>query len=226
MKRNDELRLQAVKMREEGCTHQEIREKLGVSSKGTMSNWLQGVKVPEGYTEKISKKRSDNMIRIRNTPKWTESRLRFDENRRKKPICNIAGVDYYKCTQCFEIKTAEEFSYGIRRGLLRISSWCKSCMRKWYNDLRNSAIEKLGSRCACGCAISELIEIHHIYGNGEEERKEISRTTFLRKIKGMTTENAKREYELRCVVCHLAKHTEIRNVGIRYDIKMVCVPER
>ncbi len=80
-------------------------------------------------------------------------------------------------------------------------------------QLRLSALEKLGNQCArCGFKDVRALQIDHINGGGELERKILSQYQLHKKVLAGTT-----EYQLLCANCNFIKLFEDREKQICTD---------
>lgn len=75
-----------------------------------------------------------------------------------------------------------------------------------YERRKRQTINRLGGKCSnCGCDIYEALEINHINGGGNEERKTTSGITFFNQI----IRGERNDVEVTCKVCN-AIHTLVK----------------
>jgi len=79
---------------------------------------------------------------------------------------------------------------------------------KYLKDLREKAVNILGGPICenCGCDVSSLLEINHIQGNGNTERRHTNRASFLRAI--VNGKSDKRLYNILCKICNIHHYVE------------------
>ena len=215
----------AIEMRKYGYTQPDIAKELG-ASKSIVSLWVKGVKVPEWYSDFIKQKRSNALLVKIETPEWKNAIKRVCENNKIKPIATINGVDYYICNNCQQSKPINRFPKKFTNKKCQCLECGNNYIKKQYRETRNLAIIYLSSgKCemGCGCNIYELLDIHHINCNGSIDRREITALSRFKKILIMPLEQAKKEYEVLCKVCHNAKHVMIKNPNVQYVIQMKTV---
>lgn len=212
----------AIQMRKSGITITEIARITG-AAKSTVSIWTRDVILPEGYGDKIRMIKSNNckqMNRKMNSdPYFIKRRLIGNIKKQHRAITTIHGMDYFSCPRCRQTRKISDFNCHKSR---KVSVWCKECVADWYSSLRKYAIEVLGGSCNCGCDVIELLEIHHLNFNGNEERKVVSTSAILKKIISMSPEIAHKEYRVLCKVCHSVEHVKSKYPSAeKYDIQWV-----
>jgi hypothetical protein len=79
---------------------------------------------------------------------------------------------------------------------------------KW-RELRNAILARLGSKCvACGNIDSRVLCIDHINGGGTKERRLLGASGFMLKLKKLSDDELKRNYQLLCANCNMIKTEE------------------
>ena len=74
---------------------------------------------------------------------------------------------------------------------------------------RMKAIERLGGKCAmCGFDDYRALQIDHVNGGGNQQRKEIGQSRMMREIELMRDETLFENYQLLCANCNWIKRDE------------------
>lgn len=89
-----------------------------------------------------------------------------------------------------------------KKNRIRINAQRNEYRKKIYMMI----IKKLGDKCAhCGNEDMRVLQIDHIHGGGEKERREIGPRGIYHKIIKMPIEEAKKEYQILCANCNVIK---------------------
>lgn len=96
----------------------------------------------------------------------------------------------------------------------------KKLLKKKYDEnykqnARNAALEAFGNKCnKCGFADKRALQIDHVSGNGNKERKEtINVATFYRNVLKSFLDN-ENKYQLLCANCNWIKRYENNELNI------------
>ena len=75
----------------------------------------------------------------------------------------------------------------------------------WARKKRLEVLEHLGGQCVvCGISDYRVLQIDHVNGGGSEDRKNLSRTTFIAKV----LKDDGSMYQLLCANCNWIKRFE------------------
>jgi 5-methylcytosine-specific restriction endonuclease McrA len=89
----------------------------------------------------------------------------------------------------------------------------KYSQRKYLQSIRKQVIELLGGKCVnCGCDNFNALEINHINGGGNEEKRHIGGKQFYLNI--LSGRRPRNDLEITCIVCNsLHKAQKIMNLN-------------
>lgn len=114
------------------------------------------------------------------------------------------------CSKCKKEKLLTSF-YKRSKSKPGYASWCKVCdnsrrtKRQTMNVLRAKVFDVLGSKCVhCGFSDRRALQIDHINGGGNLERKSLGDYQLMKRISlGMTD-----GYQTLCANCNCIKRIE------------------
>lgn len=86
-------------------------------------------------------------------------------------------------------------------------------LREKYGSLRKKATDKLGGKC-CHCGFSDwrALQIDHVQGNGNKEKRSIGQWKMYKKILELEPTELFKEYQLLCANCNWIKKFENHEV--------------
>ena len=83
----------------------------------------------------------------------------------------------------------------------------KAYAREWKRKLRTSIIERMGGKCVrCGFADHRALQVDHIHGGGEKERRSYANLYQFFKTLAVNIDSSK--YQLLCANCNTIKRIE------------------
>jgi predicted transcriptional regulator len=206
----------AIALRKRGVTHPTIVKLLKVR-KTTISTWLKGIEVPKWYPNMIKNKRIAPILKMTGEESWQEKTKEIGLHQRKRIPIKVGSKKYLTCNKCKQTLPLVNFAKRGKTG--RWTQWCNSCAALYQSDATDEVIRLLGGKCECGCAIKELLQIHHRNFDGKYDRKYKSHYTILREIRDMPKEKRDKKYKLVCKICHDVEHLTKKYPFIKYQVK-------
>lgn len=183
--------------------------------------------------QRMSQQRKRNVAK--HTDEWYEKELKSG----KTKLCSTCGKDKpiteffrsrhrvdgftLKCKKC-RVKIHREWTKENRAISNAIA---RKSMKRRYGKMRLEALQIVSGsvkpKCSnCGCALIELLEINHMYGGGNKERRQ---RNYKCKPFYADIVNGKRrtdDLDVLCGVCNRAHYIErISPIPIKFDIKFV-----
>jgi RNase P subunit RPR2 len=121
------------------------------------------------------------------------------------------------CSKCKKSLGEENF-YKNKLGKNGLTPWCKKCNHKnaSFNSkkLRLAVMAYLGNKCVkCGFTDLRALQIDHVNGGGNIERKKISWYLIYKKILSGKYDS---EYQILCSNCNQIKRIEKKEFGNQF----------
>lgn len=139
--------------------------------------------------------------------------VEYRQTEKGKEVAERAYIKYMQSDKGKE--TTLKYSRSVERKIVSarycLSEKGKKARTELYRKLRLQIIKRLGGQCVvCGNNDYRVLQIDHVHGGGEQERKFINVWTYYRRI---LRDICSGRYQLLCANCNAIKKYENREYG-------------